>query len=184
MKKLQSQLLIADPHLPDSNFFRSVVLMIKHDDEGAFGVVLNRPSDVRLKDVWGQLSDQPCQCNDLINLGGPVDGPLLALHTHPLFSESEVLPGVFVATQKVNLDAVVAQSEYPFKIFSGYSGWGTGQLESELEAGGWLSLPANYDHIFEMSTSNLWRYVTGEIGRQIILPGIDHEQIPDDPSVN
>lgn len=183
MNTLKAKLLVADPNLPDSNFYKTVVFMIQHDEEGAFGIVLNRPSDIKLKDIWQELSDHDCESEELINLGGPVSGPLLAIHTHPLFSEGEILPGVYIATQKGNLDAIVEQNRRPYRIYSGYSGWGKGQLENELKCGGWLEANASYDHIFA-ECEDLWHNVAGEIGQKIILSHVSERRVPVDPSVN
>ena len=72
MNSLRGQFLIASPHLPDSNFYRSVVLMIQHDDEGAFGVILNRPTENTVSEIWEMITDEPCESLQPINLGGPV----------------------------------------------------------------------------------------------------------------
>lgn len=183
MESLRSQLLVAVPQLPDSNFYRTVVLMIQHDDEGAFGVVLNRPTDVMIGDVWEQIADEPCDRLEPINMGGPVEGPLIAIHTEAEYSESEILPGVHVATQKDSLDELVRHDDKPFRLFSGYSGWAGGQLEGELEVGGWLTTPATYDYVFG-EPDDMWKRVASDIGGEILFPGQAPHQTPDDPIVN
>ena len=77
---LQGQFLVASPHLGDGNFNRSVVLIIKHDDDGAFGLVLNRPTGNTVGDVWRMVTEQELDCDRPIYLGGPVQGPLVCLH--------------------------------------------------------------------------------------------------------
>ncbi|MEM8679689.1 MAG: YqgE/AlgH family protein, partial [Planctomycetota bacterium] len=72
MKSLRGQFLIASPKLPDPNFSQSVVLMLEHHDQGALGLILNRPTNVTLKEVWEQVEQDPCHCANLVSLGGPV----------------------------------------------------------------------------------------------------------------
>ncbi len=183
MESLRAHLLVAVPQLPDVNFYHSVVLMIQHDENGAFGVVLNRPSDVTVGEIWERISDEPCDSLDPINFGGPVEGPLLALHTQESHSEGEVIPGVYLAMQKDNLNRIVQQKEHSFRIFTGYSGWGEGQLEGELEAGGWLTTPAKSEHVFHRE-DDLWKKVAREIGDEILFRDVKHPHMPDDPSMN
>lgn len=182
-KSLKSQLLIAVPNLPDSNFFRSVVLMIQHDDEGAFGVVLNRPSDLTIADVWEKISEQPSERAEHINLGGPVQGPIIALHTDDACAETEVLPGVYVATDRDHLNHLVRQTDQPLRLFIGYSGWAGGQLESELDAGGWLTTPAKQKFIFHHD-ADLWKTVANEIGQDALYSHLKISNSPSDPSLN
>jgi putative transcriptional regulator len=184
MKSLHAHLLVAAPQLPDPNFYRTVVLMIQHDEDGAFGVVLNRPSDITIGEIWEQVAHKPCDSLDPINLGGPVEGPLMAIHTQESYSENEILPGVFLAMQKEYLNKIVQQKDRPFRLFSGYAGWAGGQLENELEVGGWLTTPATYDYIFR-HPDDLWKQVASDIGNDILFSTQKHKRpLPDDPSLN
>ena len=183
MESLQGHLLVASPHLPDSNFFRSVVLMIHHDDEGAFGVILNRPTSSTISDIWDMVSAKPCGSADPIYRGGPVDGPLLILHQVLGCSETEILRGLHLATQRDYLCSIVTEDKRPYRIFSGYAGWGGGQLESELDAGGWLTTPATCDDVFDCA-EELWKKVSQRIGLIILAPSLRTRHLPDDPSVN
>ncbi len=167
MDSLQSQLLVASPRLPDNNFYRSVVLMIQHDEEGAFGVVLNRPTNLSVSGIWEQIADEGRETDAPIFLGGPVSGPLLAVHGVEQYAESEVLPGVYLSTEKQALDDITRQTESPFRIFSGYSGWGPGQLDEEMASGGWMTLPATIGYVFG-EHDDLWKTVAAEIGRQVV----------------
>jgi len=184
MKSLQAHLLVASPHLPDPNFYRTVVLMVQHNEQGALGLVLNRPSPNTLKEVWQQVSDQPCEHEQFVHVGGPLQGPLMAVHTEPSCSEDEIQPGVFFATQSDNLHHIVGQKEHPFRIFSGYSGWAGGQLEAELEVGGWLVTPAKYKYVFPPPGEDIWKQIIGDIGDGILRSSLGIEEPPDDPSVN
>jgi len=183
MESLEGQFLIASPHLPDSNFFRSVVLMIQHDDEGAFGLLLNRRVEKTIGELWEMISDTPCSNPTPVNVGGPVEGPLMAIHTDPLLSEREVIDGVHLSTEKDNLDRLVNAYDGPLRVFTGYSGWGTGQLEGEMQVGGWLTLRAEKKLVFA-DDETMWKYVTEKIGLEVLRDMIDPVTVPDDPSLN
>lgn len=183
MRSLAGQLLVASPRLPDENFSRSVVLIIHHDEHGALGVVLNRPADSTVREVWESLSDDPCDSDETVHIGGPVSGPLMALHTNEECAESEVLPGVFFATHRDRLNRIVQEPEFLFRIYNGYSGWASGQLESELRFGGWMLLPASLDYVFG-DTDRMWQKAAQEIGEQIISPLLNDVPLPEDPACN
>lgn len=184
MDSLTGQLLIAVPDLPDSNFFRSVVMMLQHSSEGGTGVILNRPSQVTVSTVWDEVSEEEtCNSNELVNVGGPVDGPLIALHTSPILAETEIIPGVFMSMRRDHLDKLVNQDKEPYRIFSGYSGWGPGQLETEIERGGWLTMAAEKDHIFD-PVDQLWKKVCEHVGHKIMMPHFSKKTLPNDPSLN
>src|SRR5688572_1282976 len=80
MASLQGQFLVASPHLSDPNFYKSVVLMVKHDEEGAFGLILNRPTTNTVREIWRAVTEQDLECEQPIYMGGPVSGPLVCLH--------------------------------------------------------------------------------------------------------
>lgn len=183
MRSLSGYLLVASPRLPDENFSRTVVLIIHHDEQGALGVVLNRPTDSTIREVWESLSDEPCDSEERIHIGGPVSGPLMALHTNEDCAETEVLPGIFFATHRDRLSQIVQEQGFPFRIYNGYSGWASGQLESELKYGGWMVLPASFDYVFG-DADEMWQKAAQEIGEQIISPLLNDVPLPDDPASN
>jgi putative transcriptional regulator len=183
MPKLQGHLLVASPHLSDPNFLQTVVLMIHHSDEGAFGVVLNRPHENSIEDLWKEVAETPCKAKGLINVGGPVSGPLIALHTDESLAEMEVFPGVYFAAQREHLEKLIAQDTHRFRFFVGHSGWARGQLESELEQGSWLTAAATVDYVF-YEDDDLWKKVTHQIGRSMLSSALRIDQVPPDPSVN
>ena len=183
MISLQGDLLIASPHLFDPNFLRSVVLLVQHSTEGAFGLLLNRPLDKTVGTAWKALTDEPCECDLPVYYGGPVEGPLAALHTEQTLAEEQVLPGVYFSANKDLLDKLVQQPPWGLRVFNGYSGWGEGQLEAELEAGGWLTFPATADDVFS-DVEEVWRRISRRINLDILAGSIAPEQVPDDPTWN
>ena len=174
--------MIAIPDLHDANFYRTVVILFQHSEDGASGVVLNRPSAVSVEKIWKEVGEVECECQDIVNIGGPVEGPIIALHSSLALAETPVVPGVFLSMSREHLDELVRQTDQSFKLFSGYSGWGPGQLESEIEQGGWLTLPANSNHVFD-SPDELWKQVCDQVGHDILKPHLG-SQIPSDPSLN
>jgi len=183
MSSLQGKLLVASPHLGDPNFYKSVVLMIKHDAEGAFGLILNRPTPNTVRDVWQAVTDQELECDEPIYLGGPVEGPLVAIHPIKSCAEAEVLKGVYFSAHKEQLLKIVSQTKRPFRLFSGYAGWAGGQLDGELHVGGWLAATPDKELIFTAS-DELWEQAIRTIGEDILAPAMKTKHLPDDPSLN
>ena len=185
MESLQGRFLVASPHLADGNFNRSVVLMVKHDDEGALGLVLNRPTTNLMADVWKLVAGETLGGKEPIYVGGPVTTALFALHILPAASEMEVTPGVYFSAHKDHLLQIVEQPDQPSRFFMGYSGWGAGQLEGELEAGGWLvpEATATPELIFG-NPEELWEKIVREIALDILSPVVPIKHAPHKPGLN
>jgi putative transcriptional regulator len=157
MRTLLGHLLIASPHERDLDFIRTVILLIQHSEEQAFGVVLNRPTITTIREAWRGRSR--CHRDEFVYSGGPVSGPLMALHTDPSLGEIEVLPGVYYSVQQKQIEQLVHVPTHPLKVFQSHVGWGPGQLERFLEDGPWRILPATAEHIFHAGPS-LWEEVS------------------------
>lgn len=180
---LQGHILVASPKLTDPNFFRSVVLIIQHDEEGAVGLILNRRTPSTIRDVWELFGEGECDSDVALHLGGPVGNALLALHGVEEWSDAVVLPGLFVASEKDHLTQLVRQTQHAYRFFLGYSGWGAGQLDGELRSGGWLIATAIPAMAF-YDGDDLWEQTVDRIGEQILRPAMGHVPSPDDPRVN
>ena len=180
---LAGKLLIASRSLRDPNFCQTVVLILEHNDDGALGVVLNRPTTRSVSEVREAVEFDPCECDQEIYLGGPVPGPLIALHTSESHAEKTILPGLFLSMQKDTVDPLVRQTKYPFQLYTGNSGWGGGQLEGELRSGGWLTEDAKLKDVFS-DASELWDTVTNRLALDVMLPGKLQDNLPDDPLLN
>lgn len=184
MSSLKGHFLIAVPDMGDLNFFRSVVLLLQHSDQGAMGLILNRPTTVTVADVWKEVFKVECACRDFVYVGGPVEGPLMILHSRLAMADLDVLPGIFVSTSKQHLEDIVGEATRPFKLFSGYAGWGPGQLEQEIAVGGWLTIPAEGDQVFA-SPDDLWKQVCDSYGKQVLRSQLGNgNRFPSDPSLN
>ena len=180
---LRGHFLAASPYLQDPNFARTVVLILQHDNDGALGVVLNRSTDKTIQQLWEEVDEPPCNNQDRLHVGGPVSGPLMAVHTVAALGEVEVLPGLFFSTQKDHLEELVEREGIQSRLFVGHSGWGAEQLESELQQGAWLTMPATLKDVF-FDETQLWRYVTRQISARIMQSALKIKHIPEDPSMN
>lgn len=180
MPSLSGNLLVAVPELSDPNFARTVVLLIHHDDEGAFGLVLNRVGTRGLGPILRQLleDDQPVEMPLMI--GGPVEGPLMALHSAPGLGEREVAPQVYLATSRETLAEALTDAVRPLRLFMGYSGWGPGQLEDELASGSWNVTAATADFVFA-DEAVLWRRVATHIADAQLAETIGVRHVPPKP---
>ena len=183
MESFQGQFLIATPQLRDPNFFRTVVLLVQHDSNGALGLILNRPAEISIEKAWEQVSDKPCNREGFLYIGGPCEGVLMALHTHESASEVEVVPGLHFSAAAPNIEWLVEEGELPLRFFVGYSGWTAGQLESELEEGSWMLAPATADLAFSPD-DELWSTIVRQINWSKTAATLNPKLIPPDPSVN
>lgn len=155
MDSLAGKLLVASADLADPNFERTVVLVVYHDDEGAFGLVLNRVAEIRLAAAWQAWMKEPCAIDAPVMIGGPVTGPPVALHDDTALADEDVVPGVCFSRSTELLVMLVADKTEPLRVFAGYAGWGPGQLEGELEGGSWGVIAATHDLVFG-DEATLW----------------------------
>lgn len=183
MDTFEGQLLIASPQLGDDNFARAVVLLIQHNEDGAFGVVINNPIQKTLQELWREVGSAPCHSRQPVYLGGPVPGPLMSLHTNAEMAESEPVPGVFFAARKQHLDQLVLSDEPGYKVFIQHAGWGAGQLETELRQGAWRTMPATAEIIFS-AADDLWETVFRQFGQSVVQSVLHLKELPADPTVN
>jgi putative transcriptional regulator len=183
MEFLQGQLLVASPQLADPNFARTLVLLIEHSQEGALGVVVNRPLAKTIQELWREVGSAPCHSRQPVYVGGPVPGPLLSLHTKRALAEMEPAPGVFFSAKKQHLDALVLDEEPEYKVFVNHAGWGAGQLENELHQGAWRCVPATVEHVFS-TDEMLWETIFRQLGQTVLKSMLRVKDLPPDPTVN
>jgi putative transcriptional regulator len=159
------RLLVATPVLVDPNFDHTVVLLLDIDDDGALGVVLNRPSGVRVGEIlpdWTEVASSP----GMLFVGGPVGtDSALAVGALPLAAEQDDPVGfrrLYGDVGIIDLDApteILAPALEGLRIFAGYAGWGSGQLEAEVEADSWYVLPSRPGDLFGVDPEQLWSHV-------------------------
>jgi putative transcriptional regulator len=180
---LDGRLLIASPYLQSNMFARTVVLVIHNDEEEALGVILNRPTPETVGELWSEVSEVPCASEQPVHVGGPSDGPVIALHTGEPSGDVSVAPGVFLAIDKEELDRLVQHDDdASFRLFLGAARWDSGQLAQELRQGIWLTVPATKELIFG-DADHLWQNSLRRFGRNF-LRSIGVRRIPDNPQVN
>jgi len=175
-------LLLDSGELRGSFFQRTVVLICQHDDEGAFGLMLNRATGNKVGEmVVADLPDTLKECP--LFLGGPVQPTALSfLHTDGFIPDANVLPNLSLGH---SLDTLVEigesfSSQRKVKMFAGYAGWGPGQLEEEMKRKAWIAHPASLELVFEATPDHLWRAILKQKGWQYKLLS----QTPDDLSLN
>jgi putative transcriptional regulator len=152
MSALAGAFLVARPALRDGFFSRTVVLLLQHGEEGAFGLVLTRPADAS-ELPFPVFIGGPCQLQGLLMLHGETDWVDDAEE-----APGEVLAGVYLgdAASFDRLAEMPAGVDWKFRVFAGYSGWGPKQLEAEMSQGAWIVLPASAEHLFETPADELW----------------------------
>lgn len=168
---LANHFLIAMPSLADENFARSVTLICEHSEEGAMGIVINRPTDLRLGDILEQLGIEPVKAINAapsVYLGGPVQNNRGFVLHEPVGSwEStlQVTDTLGVSTSRDILEAI-AQNRGPekFLVALGYAGWGAGQLEREISENSWLSGPASREILFDLPVEQRWKAAAQLVG--------------------
>jgi putative transcriptional regulator len=153
MTSFAGSFLIASPSLRDPNFARTVVLLLQHSEEGAFGLVVNRPA---------RAEGIPFP----VFAGGPCPAPgLFLLHGHQEWldesddpSGKEVAPAIYLgdATSLTRIADPEPGNPLRYRVFNGYAGWGPGQLEHEMRVGGWSTTPANGTLLFNTPPDELW----------------------------
>ena len=179
----KGSLLVATPLLDDPNFWRTVVLMLEHDDDGALGVILNRPSDVVVGTALPEWHDRVVP-PDVIFVGGPVSqGGVLGLARAAADDVgpgwNPVLPNGIGSVDLEMAPDVIGKLE-PARVYSGYAGWGAGQLEAELTDHAWWVVEAQPDDVFGQDPDTLWTRVLARADDN--LPLFAH--FPPDPSMN
>ena len=179
-ESLRGKLLVASPALVDPIFARAVVLITEHNEDGAMGVVLNRPSETDVDEVapeLGRVAD-----GEPVFIGGPVQPKALVV----LAQFDDLDAAAWIVAEDVGFVAAetagetLEQAVRRGRVYAGYSGWGAGQLEAELEEDAWIveaPLPAE---LFPEDPEALWSDVLARKGGQFALIA----RMPEDPSLN
>ena len=193
MDSLKGKLLLAVPAMEDPNFARSVVLIIKHDAEGAFGLVLNQPTGANVRDAIGLEGDLG-EGEAALFRGGPCEGPLMVLHECAELAQETIIAegqeaedqtGVYFSVESELVRDLLRLTDIHTRYFHGYSGWAPGQLEAEMIAGGWLTIDASPRTIFDSDVgTHAWTARLKERTREQLKGQMNPNLIPPDPSVN
>ncbi|MFK7920279.1 MAG: YqgE/AlgH family protein [Ilumatobacter sp.] len=160
----KGRLLVATPPLEDPNFDRSVVFVLEHHEDGAIGLVLNRPTDEALDEPLDRWIDLQC-APSMVFTGGPVEeNAMIAMATTKVVLEESTehltpISGLIASTDLSADPALVAADVDGVRVFRGYAGWGPGQLDIEIDEGAWLVLDAELGDVFSDRPEELWHSV-------------------------
>lgn len=182
IKPEKGRLLISEPFLPDPNFERTVVLLCEHNEDGSFGFVLNKPSILKVNEVMDDLAN----LDSLVYVGGPVQQDTLHfLHRHATLENAvEIVEKIFWGGAFENLMVLLETSQVKpndIRFFLGYSGWGPGQLETELDQDSWIVCDYVTDQLlFDTGSDVMWRKALENMGGRFSM----YSNYPVDPRLN
>jgi putative transcriptional regulator len=181
VESARGHLLIAGPSLLDPNFWRTVVLVVEHTEEGALGMVLNRPSETTVGEAVPQL-EELVDLDDQLFIGGPVQPSAVIV----LAEFEDATDAALISFDDVGVLGTGSSAEELSagvrngRAFVGHAGWGPGQLDAELEQGDWILEPARREDAFAAAPGTLWSEVLTRKGGSYALVA----RMPPDPSVN
>ena len=178
---LQGQLLIAAPSLLDPNFWRTVVLVAEHSEEGAMGLVLNRRLEVSVAEAVEPL-EALVDGSEPVFQGGPVSPEAvvaLAEFTDPELAVEFTFGEIGFIGADPDVDELLGATRRA-RVFAGYAGWSAGQLEAELDENAWITEPALPDDVFSDDPEALWSEALRRKGGMASLLAL----MPPDPSMN
>ena len=181
---LRGHLLLAAPSLFDPNFRRTVVFLAEHGEEGAMGLVVNRPAEVTVEETVPELAAYAFEDEEPVYVGGPVQAQaviVLAEFTDPEQAAAIVLgDDVGFVPADAEDHELLAEACVRARVFAGHSGWGPGQLEGELSEKAWITEPAIAEDLFTDDPDGLWSKVMRRKGGEYRLIAT----MPEDPALN
>ena len=166
-------LLVAAPELADPNFARSVILVLRHDDEGTIGVMLNRPTNLVPATIFPELGEDIGSYVGKLFRGGPIAPTRLLYIVRGLAAATvngpEVLDKVFLSIDDESLPDMVrlADGTNELRLYAGHAAWVPGQLQTEINAGGWQLLPGSPELVFDADPGGLWAELEGRGGNGV-----------------
>ncbi len=177
MLDLTGKLLIAMPGMGDPRFDRSVIFMCSHDRDGAMGLIVNKPADLRLAELLEQMDlacKDPAVAKSPVRFGGPVEtGRGFVLHSSDYAANLHSLKvsDGFSMTATLDILEDIANGRGPARkaLMLGYSGWGPGQLEAEISDNGWLTADADSDLVFNTPDGDKWEAALKTLGIDALL---------------
>ncbi len=159
-------LLVAKPGLADPNFSETVVLVTRTPDAQTVGVILNRPTELKLSELW-RGSANTANYSDAVFFGGPVmRRTVIAVFRSPeppAAPAFPVLKDVYLSMHPGNIEPLLASRGRAYRLYAGFSGWAPRQLESELERDGWYVVAAREELLFRKDTASLWQELVDQV---------------------
>ncbi len=177
---LSNHFLIAMPALDDPNFHHTTTYICEHDEDGALGIVINRPLNMRLVEILKHMDIEPCS-DAISSLPVYMGGPVQSDRGFVLHEPSGNWEATLKVTEKIGITSsrdilqAIAAGEGPDKaiVTLGYAGWGSGQLEQELAANTWLSGPASSEILFDTPSEKRWMAAAASLGVDLNLLSSD-----------
>lgn len=154
MNEYFGKLLIASPKLDSTPFSRSVVYVFQDNEDATVGVILNRPADDQIEQAWEGMVGA-LATNVFPSFGGPLPGPVVALHRDENAAEITLPNGIYTSATEDNIQYLLSQRDDSVRVFFGLSGWQQGQLANEVENGDWIATHPSPELLFGHS-SDLW----------------------------
>ena len=176
MKSFKGQLLIAMPSLADFNFFQTVTLICDHNENGAMGLIINRPTNLSFSDLLHDLQIQAnndIETSKTLYFGGPVQidrGFVLHLDHNYSPDTQKVNEFVSVTASRDIIQSIASEGRPETSIIIlGFAGWSAGQIESEIKQNSWLTVPCDENLVFHTPSDDLWKVAASTIGVDVSL---------------
>jgi putative transcriptional regulator len=182
LQPASGRILVSEPSLTDRFFSHSVVLIAEHDSDGSFGLIINKPSEIKLS----QITDEFPEFDPYINLGGPVKVEnLYFIHTmgDKVEGSMKIMDGLYWGGNVQVVKEMIRKreiTENEIRFFIGYSGWKPNQLEKELSDNSWLVLNTTVEEVFRVNTEKTWRNILISLGQEYA----QWVNYPEDPQLN
>jgi len=181
MKSFRGYLLVASPKIKDSIFEKSTILILEHSHKGAYGIIIDKYlKSSTIEEIWEESTGYKQKSNQFINIGGPIDGPIISIHTNKKLGEEYITNKVYFTVTKKIINEII-KKEKTLKVFAGYCRWSNGQIEQEIESGSWFIFESKLEYIFNLK-DNLWNEILDTEYLEILKESI--KNIPLDPSLN
>jgi putative transcriptional regulator len=181
---LKGHLLVASPTLTEGSFSKTVLLMLEHNDDGAAGVILNRPTEISVADFAREFLSEELEWDKYLHMGGPVSGPLLVLYSDDGDPGREIIAGVSSTADTDRIVEILQEKREPTLIIANYAGWSGGQLEAEMLEGSWLVHRATPGLVFWAEERDFWDAMIRQISSTKINDLLGVGRLHGDPSQN
>lgn len=184
VESYQGKALVASPYLTDSNFMRCVVYILQHDGDGAFGLVLNRPLNLTVGQLFEDWLETKVKNDKPVFYGGPVEGLVVMMQASlGMVNEQKIMMLPKVREQFAEIANEQNSDKWSMRIFDGYSGWGPSQLENELQEGSWLIWDPPPNELMA-DPAELWQSAVRQIGRDVLSQSVVGVLFGNDPTNN
>ncbi len=179
MHSLAGSILVSRPELADPNFDGTLTLLLEHNEDGALGVIINRPSDLSVADAFPDWADVVAEPSAIF-AGGPVERDGVIALGWGASLAGELALGLASVDLSEQVPLARAAGLERLRIFAGYAGWAAGQLEGELATGAWWVVAATTDDVFRPDPENIWSSVLRRSGGELAW----YAHLPTDASLN